>query len=91
MATAKIPGMSKGEQGVKNQFKGINLLISPEPSKQLCGGRGVINYYLFCDFLTGVRPTTKHFLVFQPGSSQLLSNFVIFLEAYSFLLTLIIH
>ena len=30
LATAKIPGMSKGEQGVKNQLKGINLLNSPE-------------------------------------------------------------
>ena len=36
MATAKIPGMSKVEQGVKNQFKGINMLSSPEPLKQLC-------------------------------------------------------
>jgi hypothetical protein len=35
LATAKIPGMSKGEQGVKNQLKGINLLNSPEPLKQL--------------------------------------------------------
>ena len=35
LATAKIPGMSKGEQGVKNQFKGISFLISPEPLKQL--------------------------------------------------------
>ena len=33
---AKIPRMSKGEQGVKNQFKGTNLLKSPEPLKQLC-------------------------------------------------------
>ena len=36
LAKAKIPGMSKGEQGVKNPFKGINLLNSPEPLKQLC-------------------------------------------------------
>ena len=36
LATAKIPGMSKGEQGVKTQFKSMNLLISPEPLKQLC-------------------------------------------------------
>ena len=36
LGTAKIPGMSKAEQGVKNQFKGINLLSSPEPLKQLC-------------------------------------------------------
>ena len=28
--------MSNDEQGVKNQFKGINLLSSPEPLKQLC-------------------------------------------------------
>ena len=28
--------MSKGEQGVKNQFKGLDLLSSPEPLKQLC-------------------------------------------------------
>ena len=28
--------MSKGGQGVKNQFKGLNLLSSPEPLKQLC-------------------------------------------------------
>ena len=31
LATAKIPGISKGEKGGKNQFKGINLLSSPEP------------------------------------------------------------
>ena len=36
MATAKTPGMSKDEQGVKNHFKGINLLSSVEPLKQLC-------------------------------------------------------
>ena len=35
LAAAKIPGLSKGEQGGKNQFKGINLLSSPEPLKQL--------------------------------------------------------
>ena len=35
LATAEVPGMSKGEQGVENQFKGINLLSSPEPLKQL--------------------------------------------------------
>ena len=32
----------------------------------------------FTDFLTGVRPTTNYFVIFQPGSDQLLSNFVIF-------------
>ena len=31
------------------------------------------------DFLTGVRPTTNYFVIFQPGSGQLLSNFVIFI------------
>ena len=36
LASATIPGMSKGGQGVKNLFKGINLLNSPEPLKQLC-------------------------------------------------------
>ena len=36
LATAKRPGMSNGEQGVKNQFKGMSLLISHEPLKQLC-------------------------------------------------------
>ena len=35
LSTAKIPGMGKGEQGVKNQFKGLNLINSPEPLKQL--------------------------------------------------------
>ena len=35
LATAQIPGMSKDEQGVKNQFKGMSFLISPEPLKQL--------------------------------------------------------
>ena len=34
-ATAKIPGQSKGEQGVKNQLRGLNVLNSPEPLKQL--------------------------------------------------------
>jgi hypothetical protein len=34
LATAKIPGMSKGEQGVKNQLKSLILLNSPEPLKQ---------------------------------------------------------
>ena len=34
LATSKIPGMSKGEQGVKNHFKGINLLSCAEPLKQ---------------------------------------------------------
>ena len=29
-ATAKVPGMSKAEEGVKSQFKGINLLSRPE-------------------------------------------------------------
>ena len=28
--------MSKGEHGIKNQFKGMNLLISPKPLKQRC-------------------------------------------------------
>ena len=37
-ATAKIPGMSKDEQGGKNQIKVINQLSSPEPLKQLCPG-----------------------------------------------------
>ena len=37
MATSKIPWMSKGEEGVQNQFKGINLLNSPESLKQLWG------------------------------------------------------
>ena len=32
---SKIPKMSKDEQGVNNQFKGINLLSSPEHLKQL--------------------------------------------------------
>ena len=35
LATAKIPGMSKGEQGVKSYFKGKNLLNSPKSLKQL--------------------------------------------------------
>ena len=35
MATTKIPQMSKGERGVRNQFKVTNLLSSPEPLKQL--------------------------------------------------------
>ena len=35
-ATAKIPGMSKGEQGVKNQFTVITLFSSPEALKQPC-------------------------------------------------------
>ena len=34
--TAKIQGMSKSEQGVKNKFKGKNLLKSPEHLKKLC-------------------------------------------------------
>ena len=29
-----------------------------------------------CNFLTGVWPTTNYFVIFQPGSGQLLSNFV---------------
>ena len=36
LASAKIPEMSKGEQDVKHQFKGKNLLSNPEPLKQLC-------------------------------------------------------
>ena len=36
LATTKIQGMSKGEEGGKNQFKVINRFSSPEPSKQLC-------------------------------------------------------
>ena len=35
LATAKIPGMGKGKEGGKNQFKVINRLSSPEPLKQL--------------------------------------------------------
>ena len=34
--------MSKGEQGVKHLFKGINLLSSPERLKQLCHTQGYI-------------------------------------------------
>ena len=33
LATIKKPGMRKGEEGVRNQFKVTNLLSSSEPLK----------------------------------------------------------
>ena len=53
-ATAKILGMSKGEQGVKNQFKDMSLLISPEPLKQLC----ITTVPITTDTITTVTITT---------------------------------
>ena len=36
--TAKIPGVSKGEQGGENELKVTNRPSSPEPLKQQCNG-----------------------------------------------------
>ena len=40
------------------------------------GGDWPTTTYFFY-FLSGVRPNTNYFVIFQPGSGQILSNYVI--------------